>query len=392
MLELFVNCMIGVTGVLAVLCVLSYLEARDPPRIRIDQPPHLPENPPLISVIVPARNEEENIPHCLESLQQQDYPNFEVIVVNDRSKDRTGSIVEAFARRDPRVKPVNGERLKDGWLGKSHALHQGVQVARGDWLLFVDADTWHHPQSLSASMDHVLRENVDMLSLYPHFVCKSFWEKVIQPAVGRMILIAGPLTFVNSRKPISRIFYMAIGQFILVRKNVYEAVGGHAAIRERVTEDVELAKRVKGAGYALNFLYGFDVLHTRMYTTFSELWRGWSRSFYPAMGNNLPQAVLETVLVFIFGTLPYLSLPIVSILLLMGFSSEPIRLLFILGLIQYTLLFTTTYVVRRQLREYPNYFFTCPLGGILVQWISTYSVYMYVSKKKVLWKDRNLNA
>ena len=392
MTEVLVNSMIGITGVLFVLCILSYLEARDPPRIRIDQPCRLPPNPPFVSIIVPARNEEGNIRQCLESLLQLDYPAFEIIVVNDRSRDGTGSVVKEFVRRDPRVRQVNGERLKQGWLGKSHAVHQGVQAARGEWLLFVDADTWHHPKGLSASMDRILRENVDMLSLYPHFVCKSFWEKVIQPAVGRMILIAGPMMFVNSRKRIFRIFFMAIGQFILIRRSAYEAVGGHEAIRDRVTEDVELAKRVKGAGYHLQFLYGIDVLHTRMYTTFSDLWHGWSRSFYPAMGNHLSLSVLENLLVFIFGTMPYLNLPLTALMRLLGFDSEPVRFLFNLGLLQYALLFTTTYVVRRRLNEYPSYFFTCPLGGIMVQWIASHSLYTYSLKRKVLWKDRDLNT
>ena len=190
MAEAFVYSMIGVTGILVLLSLLSYLEARNPPRLRIDIPPELPSSPPRVSIIVPARNEEVNIRSCLASLLEQDYPDFEIIVVDDRSSDRTGVHVRQFSQDDARVKLVEGEDLKEGWLGKSHAIHQGVSIATGDWLLFVDADTWQHPQGLSAAMGHVLREKVDMLSLYPHFICKTFWEKVIQPAVGRMILIA----------------------------------------------------------------------------------------------------------------------------------------------------------------------------------------------------------
>jgi chlorobactene glucosyltransferase len=390
--EIVVNVLIFVTGILILLCLASYLEARNPPRISVDRAVTVPDRVPRVSVIVPARNEEKNIAPCLESLLEQDYPDFEIIVVDDRSTDGTGDRVDAFCRRDPRVKKVNGEALKPGWLGKSHAAHQGVRQASGEWLLFVDADTRHHPHGLTAAMGHVLRENVDLLSLYPHFVCETFWEKVIQPAVGRMILISGPVDFVNSRKRIFRVFSMAIGQFLLFRRSVYDAVGGHEAIRDRVVEDVELARAVKQAGFHLNFLYGIDVLHTRMYKGFSEMWRGWSRSFYPAMGGNTILAVVQSFLLLVFGTVPYLVFPVTGVLWLAGFGSDPVPFLFGLGLFQYGLLFATTYVVRARLREYPEYFLTCPLGGLMVQWISVHSIYTYALKKKILWKDRNLNA
>ncbi len=390
--EFLINSMIFVTGILILLCVASYLEARNPPRISVDRPVPLPPQVPRVSVIVPARNEEKNLSKCLNSLLEQDYPDLEVIVVDDRSTDGTGAVLDAFREQDGRVKKVVGRALEPGWLGKSHAAHQGVLEATGDWLLFMDADTWLHPRGVSASMGHVLKNQVDMLSLYPHFVCKSFWEKVIQPAVGRMILISGPVDFVNSRKPIFRIFTMAIGQFMLFRRSVYEAVGGHEAIRDRVVEDVELSRAVKQAGYHLNFLYGTQVLHTRMYKTFTELWRGWSRSFYPAMGNNPVLGILQSLLLFVFGTVPYLVMPLTAVLWLAGLGSETVRTLFWLSLIQYGLLFFTTYVVRARLEEYPEYFFTCPLGGIMVQWISVHSIYTYALNKKILWKDRDLNA
>ena len=392
MAAFLINGMILVTGVLILLCLASYLEARNPPRISVDRPLKLPDPAPRVSVIVPARNEEKNISRCLKSLLEQDYPNLEIIVVDDRSTDRTGALVDVFRERDDRVRKVVGAPLKDGWLGKSHAAHQGFREATGEWLLFVDADTWLHPRGVSACMGHVLEGRVDMLSLYPHFVCESFWEKVIQPAVGRMILISGPVDFVNSPSRIFRMFAMAIGQFLLFRRSVYQAVGGHEAIRGRVVEDVELARAVKHAGYRLNFLYGIDVLNTRMYKTFTELWRGWSRSFYPAMGHNPLLGIVQSLLLFVFGTLPYLVMPAAGLLWMAGLGSGTVRTLFGLGLVQYALLFLTTYAVRARLREYPEYFFTCPLGGLMVQWISVHSIYSYALKKRVLWKDRDLNA
>jgi len=387
---LFVDLMYVVAATVTLLCVLSILDAVYLPRVPLKSASELPEESPLVSVIVPARNEEDNIGTCLESLMRQDYPNYEIVVVDDRSTDSTADIVRRLAATDPRIRLVKGERLAGEWLGKSHALHQGVQVARGSWYLFVDADTWHHPRSISSCLLHCLAKKVDMLSLYPHFVCASFWEKVIQPAVGRIILFAAPLLLVNSSARVWRIFYMAIGQFILIRKGVYEGVGGHAAVRSLVAEDVELAKRVKKAGYRLHFLYGIDLLHTHMYHCFSEIWRGWSRSFYPGMGNNIVIAVIDTSLLFIFGTLPYLTLPIAALLVAIGVDTPALRTVYTLSLYLWGIIFATTFFVRWRLNEYPSYFFTCPLGGIMVQWIALHSLYAYTCDRKVLWKGRNL--
>jgi len=387
-----VYALIGITCILALLCFLSIREAANPPAIHVGGESGLPDPSPLVSVIIPARDEEANIGPCLRTILDQDYRALEVIVVDDRSTDRTASIVEAIGRDDQRVRLIRGKEKTSGWLGKSHAIHQGVRQARGAWFLFVDADTRHHTGSLAACMTHMHHAKADMLSLYPHFDCGTFWEKVLQPAVGRMILIAGPMMFVNSRKRAFRVFAMAIGQFILIRRPVYEAIGGHVAVRSVVTEDVALAKNVKKAGYALDFLYGTDLLSTRMYRSFAEIWRGWSRSFYPAMGGNPILAVLQWLLLFLFGTLPYLVLPVTAAALLLGFSPRHGRLLLGLGLLQYGILFVSTYIVRSRLKEYPEWFFTCPMGGLMVQWIAAHSFYAYVFGKKIPWKGRDLNA
>ena len=390
--EVLVSYAVFLTVAVFTLALLSVWEAYDPPRIEVSHPPRLPPDPPLVSIVIPARNEEQNIGRCLQSLREQEYTNFEVIVLNDRSTDGTAAVVDAIAAQDPRIRRVEGEKLKPGWLGKSHAIHQGVRHARGDWLLFVDADTWHHPRSLAGCMERVLGEGVDMLSLYPHFECKSFWEKVLQPAVGRMILIAAPMVFVNSPYRIFRIWAMAIGHFILIRRSVYEAVGGHEGIRGRVAEDVDLAKVVKWSGYNLRFLYGFDILSTRMYQTFTEIWRGWSRSFFPAMGNHAGFVLPQVVLVFLFGTAPYLILPFAALALLLGCQSPAAETLFQLGLVQYGILFLSTYLVRAKLNEYPELFYTCPVGGLTVQWMMIHSLFTYAFRREIRWKDRNLHA
>ena len=390
MADLFVSLMYAILGAHIVLCVLSIREAIRPPIIRRRDYPGPPDPAPLVSILIPARDEEHNIRDCLRTLASQDYPNFEIIVVDDRSRDDTGRIVEEFARDHPFIRLVKGRELPEGWLGKSHACHQAFQEARGEWLLFVDADTRHSPESLTQTMNYVLGNRVDMLSLYPHFEALTFWEKVIMPAVGRMLLIGAPFELVNSDRTIFRLFAVAIGQFILISRSAYEATDGHRAVRKVVVEDIEIAKRVKKKGLRLRFLYGIDILSTRMYARFSDLWRGWSRSFYGGMGNNLPQALLSTLLLFIFGCLPYLTLPAAVGLLLLGVRSEALVEVFRLCSLQWALILPTTYIVRRRLREYPECSWTFPLGGIMVQWIAVHSLYQHTLARNFIWKGRNL--
>jgi len=379
-----------ILGVHIFLCVLSIREMIWPPIIRRNDSPRPPDPAPLVSILVPARDEEDNIRDCLRSLTAQDYPNFEIIVVDDLSRDGTGRIVEEFARDHPFIRLIKGRELPDNWHGKNHACHQAFLESRGEWLLFVDADTRHSPASLTQTMNYVLRNQVDMLSLYPHFEAVTFWEKVVMPAVGRMILIGAPFELVNSDHAIFRLFAMAIGQFILISRRAYEATGGHRAVRNVVVEDIEIAKQVKKKELRLRFLYGIDLLSTRMYARFSDLWRGWSRSFYGGMGNNLPQALLSTLLLFIFGCLPYLTLPVAVALLLLGARSEALVEVLRVCSLQWALIFPVTYIVRRRLREYPECSWTFPLGGIMVQWIAFHSLFQHTLARNFIWKGRSL--
>ena len=390
MTELFVSLMYVILGVHFILCVLSIREMIRPPIIRKDDFPGPPDPAPLVSILVAARDEADTIKDCLLSLAAQDYPNFEIIVVNDGSRDDTAKVVESLEGEIPHLRLIEGKALPKDWLGKNHACHQAFQEARGDWLLFVDADTRHASGSLTQTMRYVLGFRVDMLSLYPHFEAITFWEKVIMPAVGRMILIGAPFELVNSDRRLLRPFAMAIGQFILIRREAYESIGGHRAIREQVVEDVEIARRVKQSGFRLRFLYGIDLLSTRMYSGFGELWRGWSRSFYGGMGNNHLQALVSTLLLFLFGCLPYMTLPAAALLLLFGIRAEALLEVLRVGTLQWALIFPTTYIVRCRLREYPECSWTFPLGGIMVQWIAFHSLYTYTFAKEIVWKGRNL--
>lgn len=263
----------------------------------------LPPPPyPLISVIVPARNEERNIRACVEGLLAQSYPNLEILVVDDRSTDATPRILaelrsQAGAVQEgpwaPAAAPeassgpeatglrslvvIQGRELPPGWAGKPHALHQGFERARGEWLCFVDADTRLHPTAIAVAYGMAVRQNIDLLSLFTRQRLESFWEWVIQPLILTALSVGFSPRKVNDP---NRPDAIANGQFILIRRAVYEAVGGHAAIRNSIVEDKDLAERVKGQGYRLLLADGEAVAETRMYTSLAEIWEGWTKNIY----------------------------------------------------------------------------------------------------------------
>ncbi|MDQ6694783.1 MAG: glycosyltransferase [Chloroflexota bacterium] len=240
---------------------------------------------PFISVIVPSRNEERNLPVLLPTLLQQRYPNYEVIVVDDQSSDTTPQILADFATRESRLKVVHGAELPrdEGWLGKPYAMHQGAQQAEGEWLLFTDADTTHSPLSLSSAVAYALEHDVDLLTILPHSELGSPAERLLMPVAFQGIATFYPSGKVND--PHSKVA-IANGQFLLIRRTVYDAVGGIGRVKRKIAEDLEFAKAVKGDGYRLFLADGRDLMSVRMYTNLPELWEGWSKNVVLSFGDN----------------------------------------------------------------------------------------------------------
>jgi chlorobactene glucosyltransferase len=300
--------MILVSTLLLLIAIplITWLHSRLRLDFRLSPQDALPPPPyPRISVIVPARNEERNIRDCVEHILAQTYPNLELLVVEDRSTDATpqilaelqtkisaawpgpgatapapgaSSALEASSRpalRNFRV--IQGGELPPGWAGKPYALHQGVQHATGAWFCFVDADTRLHPSAIAAAFAMAIRQNADLLTLFTRQRMESFWEWVIQPLVFTALSVGFSPPRVNDPHTPDAI---ANGQFILIRRSVYEAVGGHAAIRHSIVEDKDLAERVKRAGYRLLLVDGEAVAETRMYTSLAEIWEGWTKNMY----------------------------------------------------------------------------------------------------------------
>lgn len=265
-------------------------------RFRKTHPPLQPRREfraplPKISIIVPARNEEKNIDNCLDHLANQTYPNVEIIVVDDRSTDKTPDLLKKH-----NVKGVRIEKLPTGWTGKNHAMFTGAKAASGDWLLFTDADTTHRPESVQTAVACALENDIDFLTLAPETESKSFWEKTVQPlAVGSLALWFNPEKVNDPNSGV----VLANGQYILIKKSVYEKVGGNESVKNEVVEDVALAKKVKAAGFTIRFLNGTLLYSTRMYSSLKEIKTGWTRIFtYLFEKKLLP--ILHKIFLFAF--------------------------------------------------------------------------------------------
>jgi hypothetical protein len=251
---------------------------------------------PTVSVIVPARNEEACLGPCLQSLiSGNNGVPLEIIVVDDHSTDRTREIAASFSNAGVRV--VEATPLPAGWTGKNNAVAAGARAARGEWLLFTDADTIHLVGSLARGIEEAKRNGAALLSYSPEQVVKSFWEKAIMPVIfAELAASYRPSQVSNPNSPAAA----ANGQYILIARAAYDAVGGHAKVAGNLLEDVALARAVKQSGRKIFFRYGGDAVQTRMYRSFAQLCEGWTKNLallFPSPERLAALRALEFVLI-----------------------------------------------------------------------------------------------
>ena len=257
----------------------------------------VPENPPLISVLIPARNEEDNIATCLESLQKQDYPNFEIIVLDDNSEDRTAEIVSELAKRDERIRLVRGQPLPEDWAGKPFACQQLARAATGSWLLFVDADTVHTPYMLRSVLALAREKNTSLLSGFPHQVNRHLPQKIAVPLIYFIILGWVPLWWVQRRG--SKRASVAIGQFLFFSRDEYWRIGGHEVVKSRILEDIWMGIEVarhQGRHVAVDLS---SVVSCDMYPTALAMWHGLVRCIYSVVVIS-PALLMGLIVVAVF--------------------------------------------------------------------------------------------
>lgn len=267
----------------------------------VKEPEELPDEPPpeadlpLVSVILPARNEALNIERCVRSLTGSSYPAFEVIVVDDRSTDGTGALARALGRRNARrLEVIDGRELPTGWLGKPWACWQGASVADGDLLLFTDADTVHGEALLGRAVAGLRAEGADLMTLMGRQLMESFWERLVQPQVFLTMACRFPRFHAMARNDRWR-DAIANGQYLLFRREPYESIGGHEAARDEVVEDLALAQLVKRGGHALRIRRAERDLATRMYRSLPHLVEGWSKNIVMGGLQTFPRGLRPLV-------------------------------------------------------------------------------------------------
>lgn len=253
------------------------------------------EKPGLVSILIPARNEENNITDCVKSVLKQDYENTEIFILDDNSTDRTASIVAELSNKNQNVKFISGKELPEGWLGKNWACHQLSQNAKGKYLVFVDADVRLNENAITASIDKMKGKSLKALSVFPTQIIKTFGEALITPLMNWILLSFLPLNLVYKSQ--NKSFVAANGQFFLFEAEFYKKLGGHEAVKNETVEDMAFARLIKQSGEKFLTCLGNEFIRCRMYSNFSEGFAGFSKNFFP--GFKLSPLIFILFLLFI---------------------------------------------------------------------------------------------
>jgi len=263
----------------------------------------IPKPAPLVSVLIPARNEEENIETCLKSLQKQDYENFEILVLDDNSKDRTAEIVERIAAKDSRIKLLKGQPLREGWAGKPFACYQLAENAKGSWLMFLDADTTSEPYIMRSTLALAMELKLSLLSGFPRQMAESLPEKIAMPIMYFIIMSWFPLWWLH--RSVGHRPSLTIGQFLLFRREEYWRIGGHMAVKDRILEDVWLGVETVRQGGRHLAIDLSTVFYCRMYRNVGAIWEGFVKWIYSIAALSPVALVALLAAAFVFYLAPF---------------------------------------------------------------------------------------
>jgi chlorobactene glucosyltransferase len=340
----------------------------------------VPQPAPLVSVLIPARDEEKNIVMCLESLQKQDYPNFEVLVLDDNSTDDTANIVNKLAAGDKRIHLHSGEPLPDEWAGKPFACYQLAQKAKGSWLLFVDADTIHAPHMIRSVLATALETKASLLSGFPRQLADSLPQKIVMPVLYFIILGWLPLWWLQHfKKPKPS---MAIGQFFLFPREEYWRIGGHKAVQSKIVEDVWMGIEVTQHGGRHITVDLSSAVSCNMYRDIGDAWHGFGKSIYSIVA-MAPAGIAGLIAAaWFFYIAPFFWL-------WSGFFANP-EPLFWRGIVafQVTVVLFMRWLVDSRFREPAVSVFFHPLGILFYLLNVIYSGARWLVGAGVTWKER----
>ena len=348
-------------------------------------------NKPKISVCIPARNEEKNIGTLLNSLVDQQYSTYDIHVLDDQSTDQTGEIVQSFIEQHHYIKLHKGLEKPDDWLGKPWACHQLSNYANGRYLLFLDADTVVDTSFLTNIAATFQRHDIQMVTVWPRQILVTFWEKSVIPLIYYALVTLLPSIYVF-RDPrwmpkflttyFRTSFAAACGQCIAFEKEAYTDIGGHQAVKDRVVEDVEMAKQVKRCGYRMRMFHGVGSISCRMYQNENEMLAGFRKNFFPGFNHSQLLFICAATLHIIVFIMPIITL-ITSIVL---FNA----VLFFLSVACISLILIHRLILSVWFEWDPIYSFTHPIAVLWFQRLGIISLTDYWLGKKNEWKGRKL--
>lgn len=342
--------------------------------------PSLPEQPsvngePLLSVLVPMRNEERNVEALVAALKKSCYPNCEFIILNDKSTDTTQRLLEAETAGDSRFTLIQGAELPPGWVGKVHACHQLQQAATGEYLLFADADITFSPQAIGQSLSLLQKRKAQALSGFPAFEVAPFLSKLLVPMQHFVVFFHLPLFLANhSRFPAAT---AAHGAWMLFDRRAYDDIGGHQSVRNSLVEDVHISREIKKAGHRMILANVTKSVNSRMYETNSEVWEGFLKNSYTGIGRSPVIALLLTLFYTAFYILPFL----LAATGLVAFSP--------LLLLPYVLTCLQQFYVMIRTRQNPLLAFLMPLQAGAMIAVLLHAMRKARSKQAYSWKGRN---
>ena len=333
----------------------------------------------LVSVLIPARNEEINIKRCLYSLIDQSYKNLEIIVLDDDSDDQTYDVVKNISKNYESIKLVKGEAKTIGWTGKNWACNQLSKYANGDFLLFVDADTKLQKNTIAETVNEMNNNDIDLISLFPNRITNTVIDKIISVTIGWFIFSCLPIIFSNKNP----IFSSAFGQFLLFRKGAYFSIGGHESIKDKILDDFELGRLITKKGYNLNVLDGTERISTFSYSTEKEALEGLSKSIFPFFNNKLIPFLILLIL--------FLSMGLMPIFIMMGefFGSKLTKSKEMIAYFIWGLLTLSWAISSYRSKQGLRYGILYPFITTLTAIVGIFSIITFLTKS-VNWKNRNI--
>lgn len=352
--------------------------------------PTLPRNTlvirkPFVSVIIPAKNEEIYLQSCIHSLLNQEYENYEILIIDDNSSDKTFEIAKSF--KDPRVKVLQSDTKPLDWIGKNWPCFIGYKNSIGEYLLFTDADTFHSKNSIKDALNSLIIENLDVLTIVPNLIYPNFIIKMVLPILS--IFMFSRYSPMRVNNPNVKLGYL-FGSFFIISRKVYEKIGTHEAVKDEIVEDGALGKIIKENGFKLKMFRGENVIDAYWARDFHTLWNSLKRLIIPIYFTDKKNSILITIGVFLLMIFPFITFfYLIGIFDILNILSDVLLISNVLCIL--SIFFTNYYQLQTAKTHNPKYSFGTPIGCFIVSLSFIWSIISSEKKGVIKWRGQVYN-